>query len=97
MYRLSRFLAVIALALSPVWGVQSIHAASSSAPDHYPVYPSALYVGCDVASNGLVVCGAGGTILTQINSGYGCTALTLSFDSVSLPGSSPIQDRKSVV
>ena len=86
MYRLSRLLAVIAIALSPVWGVQSIHAAS----EHYPVYPSALYVGCEVASDGSVICGAGGTVLTQINSGYQCTTLTLSFSGVNIPGSSDI-------
>ena len=89
-HKVIRLLAVIALALSPVWGVQSLHAASSPAPAHYPVYPSALYSGCAVASNGYITCGGGGFVLTQVNSGYACTTLTMTFSGVVLPGSNPI-------
>ena len=86
MYRLSRFLAVIALALSPVWGVQSIHAASSPAPLRFPYWPSFFSSGCSAVTGpfgGVTFsCGTGAYATTQITSAYGgCSEIDISVDS----------------
>src|SRR6185503_4379744 len=88
MSRIVRFLAVIALALSPVWGVPSVHAASS----HTPYWPSFDSSGCNAAGDGqgsvVIACGTGGYVTTQITSAYGgCSQIDLN---VSAWGSGPV-------
>lgn len=86
MYRIIRFLAVIALALSPVWGVPSHVAASGlSSPEHYPVWPSFLSTGCTAiqgpGGSTSVSCGGGSFLLSQINSGYACNEVDIAVTS----------------
>lgn len=86
MKKLIRFLAVIALALSPVWGVPSHVAASGlSSPEHYPVWPSFLSTGCTAiqgpSGSTSVSCGGGSFLLSQINSGYACNEVDISISS----------------
>ena len=83
---LIRVLAVIALALSPVWGYQSVDAASSPAPAHYPTWPSFSSSGCNgIPGPGVSVtvsCGQGGFLLTQFNSGYACNEIDIFVNSI---------------
>lgn len=85
MSRIIRILAVIALALAPVWGYHSVDAASSTAPAHYPVWPSFLSTGCTAiqgpTGSTSIACGQGSFLLSQINSGYGCNEVDISIDS----------------
>jgi len=79
MSRIVRFLAVVALALSPVWGVPSVHAASMK----YPTWPNFESDGCNTISSstgfGITIsCGTGGFALTQVNSGYACNNIDIS-------------------
>lgn len=86
MKKLIRFLAVIALVLYPVWGVQSIDAASSPAPAHYPTWPSFLSTGCNAiqgpGGSTSISCGSGSFLLSQINSGYECNNVDISVSSL---------------
>src|ERR1035437_1933558 len=91
-HQLIRLLAVIALALSPVWGVPAVHAASSSAPLRYPYWPSFDSTGCNAIAGpfgGVTIsCGNGGFMTTQITSAYGgCSQIDIS---VSAWGSGPL-------
>src|SRR6185312_10128155 len=84
MYRtLTRLLAVCLLALSPVWGVGSV----AARPAGYPVWPSFLSNGCNSVSSGAggttTVCGQGGFLLTQVNSGYACNRLDIGISAFS--------------
>lgn len=86
MSRIIRILAVIALALSPVWGYQADVAASGvSSPAHYPVWPSFLSTGCTAlqgpGGSTSVSCGGGSFLLSQINSGYECNNVDISISS----------------
>src|ERR1700735_5411977 len=88
MKRLIRILAVIALALSPVWGYSEDVAASGlSSPEHYPVWPSFLSTGCSAlqgpGGSTTVTCGTGAFFLTQVNSGYECNELDINIASFS--------------
>lgn len=73
--RISRVLAVIALALSPVWGFPTVHAASSSAPSRFPYWPGFFSSGCNAVTQSfggvVIACGTGGYVETQITSAYG--------------------------
>ena len=86
MRKVTRFLAVIAIALAPVIGVQTVDAASSSAPSRYPVWPSFLSTGCSgIPGAGVSVtvsCGQGGYLLTQFNSGYQCNEIDIFVNSL---------------
>jgi hypothetical protein len=81
MTRLIRFLAVIAIALSPVWGVQTVDAASSPAPARYPVWPSFLSTGCQAiqgpTGSTTISCADASFLLSQVNSGYACNQLDI--------------------
>lgn len=73
--RIIRVLAVIALALSPVWGFPTVHAASSSAPSRFPYWPGFFSSGCNAVTQSfggvVIACGTGGYVETQITSAYG--------------------------
>jgi len=84
MYRtLIRLLAVCLLALSPLWGVGSV----AARPAGYPVWPSFLSTGCNSVSSSAggttTVCGVGGSLLTQVNSGYPCNRLDIGISAFS--------------
>lgn len=86
MSRIIRILAVIALALSPVWGYQADVAASGlSSPARYPVWPSFLSTGCTAlqgpGGSTSVSCGGGSFLLSQVNSGYECNNVDISISS----------------
>lgn len=86
MRRIIRALAVIALALSPVWGVPSVHAASSLAPAKYPYWPSFYSSGCSTTTGpfgGVTLsCGTGSYAATQITSAYGgCSQINIDVNS----------------
>lgn len=86
MSRIIRIIAVIALALSPVWGYQADVAASGlSSPARYPVWPSFLSTGCTAlqgpGGSTSVSCGGGSFLLSQINSGYECNNVAISISS----------------
>jgi len=80
---LTRLLAVCLLALSPLWGVGSV----AARPAGYPVWPSFLSTGCNSVSSSAggttTVCGVGGSLLTQVNSGYPCNRLDIGISSFS--------------
>ena len=89
---LSRFLAVIAIALSPVWGVQSIHAASSPAPSRLPQWPSYVSEGCSVDGAGTFSCAPGGTVYTQIPQLYQCAIPAMTVNTVGGNFTATVQD-----
>jgi len=80
---LTRLLAVCLLALSPLWGVGS----AAARPAGYPVWPSFLSTGCNSVSSSAggttTVCGQGGFLLTQVNSGYACNRLDIGISAFS--------------
>lgn len=86
MSRIIRILAVIALALSPVWGYQADVAASGlSSPARYPVWPSFSSTGCSAlqgpGGSTSVSCGQGSFLLSQVAIGYTCNQLDISVSS----------------
>lgn len=86
MSRIIRILAVIALALSPVWGYQADVAASVvSSPARYPVWPSFASTGCSAlqgpGGSTSISCGQGSFLLSQVAIGYTCNQLDISVSS----------------
>ena len=92
MRRLIRVLAVIALVLSPVWGYQSVDAASSPAPSRLPQWPSYASLGCSLDPSGIFTCGSGGTIYTQIPQLYQCAIPQITVNTVTGTFTITIQD-----
>lgn len=58
---------------------------AQGAPSRYPVWPSFLSDSCTTVSGGntTIVCGVGGSLLSQVNSGYACNRLDISISAFS--------------